>query len=127
MNKLAVIAAMILLFFPSLSCAAGKTENGNVPSEKKELPPKVTETKEICRKPILSGTWYPGNKEELSKTIDKYLEQADPEPSEGKLLALISPHAGYTYSGQTAAYALKTFDRIYKRVEEIGPSDRVLM
>jgi hypothetical protein len=41
----------------------------------------------------------------LERTIDEYLAQVDQPPVEGELLALISPHAGYPYSGQTAAYA----------------------
>ncbi len=54
----------------------------------------------------LAGTWYQADKEGLVQEIDGYLDKAKGEPL-GDLCALIMPHAGYRYSGQTAAYAVK--------------------
>jgi AmmeMemoRadiSam system protein B len=51
------------------------------------------------------GTWYPGTKDGLARTVDGYFANVDQALIAGELLGLISPHAGYTYSGQTAAYA----------------------
>lgn len=62
---------------------------------------------EMIRKPAVAGQFYPGRKEELIKMIDGFLANANPPKLEGKLIGLISPHAGYVYSGQVAAYSYK--------------------
>jgi MEMO1 family protein len=60
------------------------------------------------KKSHLAGSWYPGDKDELSKMLDKFLSAADLKPYEDQdVLACIAPHAGYVYSGQGAAYCYK--------------------
>jgi AmmeMemoRadiSam system protein B len=78
------------------------------------------------RNPVLAGTWYPGNPEELRQTITDYLAKANPPMPDGKVITMIVPHAGYTYSGQVAAYSYKPLQRTApKLVFLIGPSHRV--
>ncbi|MBL7157653.1 MAG: AmmeMemoRadiSam system protein B [Candidatus Omnitrophica bacterium] len=55
----------------------------------------------------LAGSWYPANRDALSAQIKNYLEKAEISPVEGRVIALICPHAGINYSGQTAAYGFK--------------------
>jgi AmmeMemoRadiSam system protein B len=57
------------------------------------------------RPSVLAGTWYPRSEESLTRDVDNYFGVVDQPPVAGELLGLISPHAGYIYSGQTAAYA----------------------
>ena len=61
---------------------------------------------EIRPSPI-AGMWYPGNPKQLTTEINHYLDQAQVNPITGELLALVVPHAGYRYSGKTAAHAYK--------------------
>lgn len=78
------------------------------------------------RNPVLAGTWYPGNPEALRQTVDDALSKASPPLTEGKLAAIIVPHAGYLYSGQVAAYGYKVLQKSApKTVFLIGPSHRV--
>jgi AmmeMemoRadiSam system protein B len=56
------------------------------------------------RAPVRAGTFYPQRPRELEQTIRRYLAQVEPTKQTGDLLGLICPHAGYLYSGQTAAY-----------------------
>lgn len=71
--------------------------------------------------PNVAGTFYPDNVAELSQMIDTFLETANPAPVEGNIFALISPHAGYGYSGQVAAYGYKLIkDKPYKTVIVLG-------
>ena len=56
------------------------------------------------RAPVRAGSFYPANARELEQTIEHYLAQVEPTELSGDLLGLICPHAGYVYSGQTAAY-----------------------
>jgi AmmeMemoRadiSam system protein B/AmmeMemoRadiSam system protein A len=51
--------------------------------------------------------WYPRKASELSKTVDTYLANVKKEPLQGKVMAIIAPHAGYRFCGQVAAYAYK--------------------
>lgn len=69
------------------------------------------------------GTWYPGTREGLARAVDSYLANVDQPLLAGELLGLISPHAGYTYSGQTAAYAYRQLEgRQVDTVVLLGPS-----
>jgi AmmeMemoRadiSam system protein B len=77
------------------------------------------------RRSVIAGTWYPGTERELARTIDEYLSRVDQPLVPGRLLGLISPHAGYAYSGQTAAYAYHQLqDREVDTVVLMGPSHR---
>lgn len=75
----------------------------------------------------LAGDWYPSTKEAVEAEIDEYLSQVSDRPLKD-VCALILPHAGYRWSGPTAAYGLHQLkDRSYDRVIVIGPSHRVAM
>ena len=80
--------------------------------------------KEI-REPVFAGEWYPGQSDILSRDIRQYLQNVKEGKSEGEVVALVSPHAGYMFSGQVAAHAYqfiagKSFDSVIV----IGPSHR---
>lgn len=80
--------------------------------------------KEI-REPALAGSWYPGDPEILSRDVKRYLENAKEEKVDGEIVALVSPHAGYMYSGQVAAYAYKLIEgKSFDTVVVVGPSHR---
>ena len=75
------------------------------------------------RKPAVAGQFYPGDSVTLSKEITGYYKNARKEPIPGKIVALISPHAGYMYSGQVAAYVYKLLEGFsYETVVVISPS-----
>lgn len=78
------------------------------------------------RKAVIAGSWYPGDPESLRRDIRRYLDSACVEPPEGKPVALVSPHAGYLYSGPVAAFAYKAVEGLsYSTVVVISPSHRV--
>lgn len=82
--------------------------------------------KEI-REPVYAGSWYPGNPEILSREVKRYLENAKIERLEGQIVALISPHAGYVYSGQVAAYAYRLLEgKSFDTVMVVAPSHHAL-
>jgi AmmeMemoRadiSam system protein B len=51
----------------------------------------------MYRPPIASGSFYPGNKEELESVLKTLMEDC---PQRQKALGVVSPHAGYLYSGR---------------------------
>ena len=77
------------------------------------------------RRPAVAGMFYPASPDELSEQIDTFLKNATPPAVPGQVLALVSPHAGYIYSGQVAAYSYKTVQgNAYDLVVVISPSHR---
>jgi AmmeMemoRadiSam system protein B/AmmeMemoRadiSam system protein A len=84
---------------------------------------KRSDMEQIVRKPAVAGQFYPGNPETLRKDIEHYLENASTEPVEGTVVALVSPHAGYIYSGQVAAHGYRLVTgHAYETVVVISPS-----
>lgn len=77
--------------------------------------------KELVLQSRLAGTWYPQDAAQLREQINPLFEKANPQPLDN-VIALILPHAGYMYSGQTAAMGLKTLRKNYSRIVVIGPS-----
>jgi AmmeMemoRadiSam system protein B len=78
------------------------------------------------RKSTIAGSWYPGRPDSLRSQIQGFLK-AVPEsaPPAGELVALISPHAGYQYSGGVAAHAYKLLiNQPFKQVVIVAPSHR---
>ena len=59
----------------------------------------------LVRPSAIAGSWYPGRPEALRQAIEGYLSQVQPVLLPGQVLALVAPHAGYVYSGPTAAHA----------------------
>ena len=57
--------------------------------------------------PVASGDWYPATERELRRMVDSFLAEARIEELEGKIIAVIAPHAGFRYSGQGAAFSFK--------------------
>lgn len=76
-----------------------------------------------------AGTWYPGNKKALRTMLTGFFNRAQVKSNaKGRLIALIEPHAGYPYSGPTAAYGYKLLKNQGKNkrvVVVIGPSHHV--
>lgn len=59
------------------------------------------------RPSVLAGEWYPDDPDDLKRMIQDYLDRVPERKIPGKLIGLISPHAGYVYSGFTAAHGYK--------------------
>ena len=80
---------------------------------------------DALRRSVIAGSWYPGNHSVLRRDIETFLNLVPETESEGKVVAIIAPHAGYVYSGQIAAYAYKRVcGNSYDAVIVIGPSHR---
>lgn len=62
------------------------------------------------KKADLAGTWYPADKKELTAILGSYLDLAKPDKADGRVFAIISPHAGYQFSGPVAAYGYKAVE-----------------
>mmetsp|Transcript_7456 Transcript_7456/g.12606 ORF Transcript_7456/g.12606 Transcript_7456/m.12606 type:complete len:172 (-) Transcript_7456:500-1015(-) len=80
----------------------------------------------LIRKAAKAGSWYERNPQKLNNELQSYLNnsQLTLKPKAGhKLKAVIGPHAGFAYSGPTAAWAYKNIEpKLYDRVVLLGPS-----
>ena len=75
------------------------------------------------RFPCVAGTFYPAEKEKLKRMIEGFLNEVSLPKIKGKVFGILSPHAGYIYSGKVAAYSFKSIaSRKIERVILIGVS-----
>lgn len=87
------------------------------------------------RAPAVAGSFYPGNPSELSSTLNHLIDRAQTTQTTCENMQLICcarafiiPHAGYQYSGETAASAyamIKANKNQFKKALIIGPCHRV--
>jgi AmmeMemoRadiSam system protein B/AmmeMemoRadiSam system protein A len=77
------------------------------------------------REPAVAGAFYPGSEQALRDAVSKMLASVEPAHIGGRVTALISPHAGYMYSGQVAAHAYSLVKgNKYDAIIVIAPSHR---
>ncbi|MDD5044984.1 MAG: AmmeMemoRadiSam system protein B, partial [Candidatus Omnitrophica bacterium] len=75
--------------------------------------------------PNVAGQFYPAAPKDLSQKIQYFLNNTKSEQIDGEILALISPHAGYDFSGSVAAYGYKAIEgRHYDVVVVLALSHR---
>ncbi|MFH1613322.1 MAG: AmmeMemoRadiSam system protein B [bacterium] len=80
------------------------------------------------RKPSVAGLFYPEKEKELKKMINSFLEKTNVSLIKEDIFALISPHAGYIYSGEIAAFNYKILqEKKPEIVILIGPSHQALL
>jgi len=112
---------LILLSF--WGCSPPDKQKGPVEKgEKRKFAAKVIEPKKeeisfwavkapegaVVREPAKIGTgWAPGSKEGLLKAVRNYITNAESVRIDGKIVGLLSPHAGYVCSGPVAGYAYR--------------------
>jgi len=78
------------------------------------------------REPAVAGAFYPGDSAELARVVQGHLAHVTDLPTiDGRIIALIAPHAGLIYSGQIAAYSYKLLEN--SNIDKLilcGPSHR---
>ncbi len=79
------------------------------------------------RSAAVAGRFYPGRPDELRATVDRLIDAVD-VPDEPLAPAYVVPHAGYRFSGPTAAHVyarLRAHAGSVRRVVLIGPAHYV--
>jgi AmmeMemoRadiSam system protein B/AmmeMemoRadiSam system protein A len=124
MKSKAVCFIFLILFLPAAQCSSDfkkkveRTDNFSQIMEKDTV---------INRKPAVAGTFYPSNPSELNDDLERMFSAGTPDRKLMNIVALISPHAGYVYSGIVAASAYNQLspEKIYDNVFIIGTSHQV--
>jgi len=78
------------------------------------------------RQPAVAGSFYPSDPVEIQKMLKLFFAKAPAHKTVGDVLAVITPHAGYVFSGEVAAAAFNQIDpdKKYKTIFVIGSSHR---
>ncbi|NVM20397.1 MAG: AmmeMemoRadiSam system protein B [Desulfobacterales bacterium] len=108
MKKFHTIVFSIILILTCLTTASCASEEAGV---------KV-------RPPAVAGMFYPVAADELRQMVGTLLKNASGLEAPGKIRALVSPHAGYVYSGIVAAAGYRQIDPATMTVILLGPSHR---
>lgn len=76
------------------------------------------------RKSVMDGKFYPKDSAALKRYLEIQMNQIILAPDSHRIRAIIAPHAGYSYSGEVAAYAFASLrdNPKYKNVFLIGAS-----
>ncbi|MBA7690179.1 hypothetical protein ES703_98703 [subsurface metagenome] len=97
----AFLFAGLILFIP---CCKEDSSERPAPEPSPEL-----KNESSPRQPAVAGSFYPEDPEILEKMVSVFLAKARNDPSLLRVshapVLIIAPHAGYVFSGQTAAYA----------------------
>ncbi|XP_049849108.1 protein MEMO1 homolog [Schistocerca gregaria] len=92
--------------------------------------------REDTRIAYYAGSWYSGDPEILRQQLSKWIEDAEAQENtrtegakeqQGPIRAIIGPHAGYMYSGSTAAFGYCKLLQMHSQIKRIflfGPSHR---
>ncbi|MFI5175132.1 MAG: AmmeMemoRadiSam system protein B [Terriglobia bacterium] len=79
------------------------------------------------RQPAVAGQFYPAQKDQLELTLRQLYSKALPPKHIKNVIAIISPHAGYPYSGEVAASSFNQIDpeKEYDNIFVLGPSHHI--
>ena len=117
----AAIAAVMIVFVV-------RTQRGSVPPSTSAVQAEPEPQVDRVREPAVAGPpgrgFYLDDSDELAEMIDGFLQKVE-TPRIERLRALVCPHAGYAYSGQTAAFCYQQLvGREVKTVVILAPSHR---
>ncbi len=106
---------ILILLFATANCNSQNTQN------------QEPQTKSTDRQAVVSGQFYPSNTDELKSMLKQLFSDALPNQGIKNVLAIISPHAGYVFSGEVAATSFNQIDwtKDYENIFILGPSHYV--
>ena len=119
--KTIAFASVALVAIAIVILLSGSMFTGSVVNLK-ETEREERERPVTAREPAVAGTFYPSDANELGLMIDAYIMTSGAVYMP-KIRGLVSPHAGYIYSGPTAAYGFSRLnDNDYDTILIMGPS-----
>lgn len=81
------------------------------------------DSKIMYRSPAVAGKFYPSDPEKLRRQIAELMDRVPKVQIKGRVKGIITPHAGYLYSGFTAAHAFAALcGEKFETVVVVSPS-----
>jgi len=78
------------------------------------------------RKSAVAGFFYPDSPSQLAQKVESFHQNVELPEIPGRVRGIISPHAGYDYSGQVAAYGFESIKAFSQdTIILLGPSHYV--
>ena len=119
-------SALVLSAWTAASCGRAPTADAEPAGTPPPEPPPAPQRRVL--KTTIPGRWYPDDAAALGAQMRALLEAAPATDAPPDVIALILPHAGFQFSGSTAAAGLKAaVGRQYARIVVLGPSHAVAM
>ncbi|MHC4597982.1 MAG: AmmeMemoRadiSam system protein B [Planctomycetota bacterium] len=100
--------AWILFSIPVLFLGCGSSSQTTAGARSQAFAQEPPAPPEPIRSPVYAGSWYPGEAESLRTMVTRFLDGAKAIRETKRVVALVSPHAGYVFSGPVAAEAYAT-------------------
>jgi hypothetical protein len=70
----------------------------------------------------IAGQWYPADAKRLADSVDAYINSAELPAIQGKVIAVVTPHAGHRYSGPVSGFAFAALRGLHpKLVAVVSP------
>lgn len=110
---------ILILSFAVITVSCGDGERKVKDKTKSEIEEEVS-----VRQPQYAGSFYPANPDEIKAMLEQFYSDLEVEKDEG-VVALNVPHAGYIYSGKTAATGYYSVGYNPDTVILVGPSHRL--
>jgi MEMO1 family protein len=107
-----LLFVLVCTAFSTGACAkTGKPANPGAAGNSKSAPPSDKQAAPAAEEPVFTctspGQWFPNDPAQLRSMMNGFLDKAPNEKIAGRIVAIISPHAGYQFSGPVAAFAYK--------------------
>lgn len=112
MRAACVVILAASLTFAATSCKKDAGERSRAAESAAE--------KALVKSPNVAGTFYPGDADELRAAVEDMLAGAEESLPADDVVAIITPHAGYPYSGAVAATA-------FRQLQGLRPATVVLL
>ncbi len=113
-------AALAYLTAFSMAFAAAGCKRNAV---KEAAPESNAREAALVKAPNVAGTFYPGDPDDLAAAVEGRLAKAEAPLASKSVVAIVTPHAGYEYSGGVAATAFRQLEgRRPATVVLLGPS-----
>jgi len=130
-GKLLLFPVLLVLIVLAVVFLRDYKPQATVSAEHQPVPQKKTlsvtrSSTEVVLDSALAGRWYPADAGRLTRQVESFFAAAEAREIDS-VMALILPHAGYSYSAPTAVRAIKSTKKAYKRIIIIGPSHYVSM
>lgn len=124
-----IVAVAVLV----LSCSREEDNSSSAVARADSIPsqPRPSTGELQVRTPAVAGSFYPADPGELRQSVERLLEEAeessgDPSLGTGYVCEILVPHAGFVFSGKTAAFAYQELrGRVYDTVILLGSPHRM--
>jgi hypothetical protein len=110
-------------FLAAISLISCESGDQKTTPQKAEQPTGPVYNATVCSDSYPGGGFYPKDAQKLQEVVDRFLKDAGRQDVPGEPIAVISPHAGYIFSGAVAAYSYKALENLEpETVILVGPS-----